>query len=176
MKLLKEQSMRLSLLMTCGLLVGSTWVTAVASAQTSRALVSRGRQPALVTFTIREPTGIRRDNDILVSGVPLAQGVVHDPARLALRDSEGNRLRVQVEPLARWADKSLKWVLVTAPKLSIEGGGQIDLQLTLGEPSAPKKGITLNETDAGLGIDTGKLRSARLPCRPVIVRPSFVFY
>lgn len=150
--------MRLLLLITCGLLAAGTWVTAVASEKTSRALGLRGRQPALATFVISEPTGIRRDNDILVSGVPLPQGVVHDPARIALRDSEGNRLRVQVEPLARWVDKSLKWVLVTAPEFSIEGGGQIELQLTLGERSALKKGITLNETDAGLDIDTGKLR------------------
>jgi len=111
-----------------------------------------------VALTVREPTGLCRNGDVLVSGVPLPQGVVHDPARLALRDRAGKRLRAQIETLARWHDGSVKWALLTVPQFSVRGGRQTRLLLTHDRPSRLSRGIALRRTRCGLRIDAGRLR------------------
>jgi len=112
----------------------------------------------VTTLTVREPTGISRRGDVLVSGVPLPRGVACDPDCLVLRDRAGKRLRAQAEALARWPDGSVKWALLTVPRISIEGGKQTKLTLEHGRPVTAKGGLVLRRTRSGLRVDTGRLR------------------
>ncbi|MGD0110945.1 MAG: hypothetical protein ABSD48_03715, partial [Armatimonadota bacterium] len=105
-------------------------------------------------FRVDEPAGVNRRAWPISVGVPLRQGDAASVHELCLANSEGNRLPCQLEPLAYWPDKSVKWVLVDA---------QVDLPAGLGAVLALKKGlspqpvthITTAETASGVRVDTG---------------------
>ena len=44
-------------------------------------------------------------------GVPFPRGVLRNDASLSLLDSSGNAVPLQLNPLARWSDGSVKWML-----------------------------------------------------------------
>ncbi|MCP4671239.1 MAG: hypothetical protein GY857_08025 [Desulfobacula sp.] len=70
-----------------------------------------------IPLTIKEVAGVDRLNDIVSSGVPFPQGLIHDPDKLAVYNPDGVQIPAQFKVLERWIedgqDKSIKWLLVT---------------------------------------------------------------
>jgi hypothetical protein len=55
-------------------------------------------------------------------GVPFARGDLTDPEALALLDAEGWQIPLQKQPLARWPDGSVKWLLLDFLASSVRKG------------------------------------------------------
>lgn len=118
---------------------------------------------AMASFALCERTGYDHDDYPLVAGVPIARGVIRDPSAIAVRSSAGARIDASTEAAARWADGSVKWLLLTAPRLTIGGGTRDTLTLEAAEPrerSGDHGSATVEVTEANGGrhIDTGRLR------------------
>jgi hypothetical protein len=62
-----------------------------------------------VPLQINAPIGIV--GQPVTVGVPFPRGSLREPERLCLADAEGKSVPLQVKPLARWADGSVKWLL-----------------------------------------------------------------
>jgi len=116
-----------------------------------------------VVLEVREHAGVDRDGWPVTGGVPFGRGELTDVADVELRDADGVPVRLQREPLARWPDGSVKWLLVDffadaragqAARYTL-GNGQ-------GEDSADaSRGPTLRwqRTADGVSVDTGPLRA-----------------
>lgn len=75
--------------------------------------------PALrTTLTLHNP-GAEAAHVPLTTGVPFPRGQLFDPHHLTLRDHAGYTIELQTEPLARWSDRSIQWLLLDfiAPKI-----------------------------------------------------------
>ena len=92
----------------------------------------------------------------LSTGVPLPRGVVPDPSVLALRGPRG-ALPLQVRPLSRWSDGSLRWALVdwqdelsgtSVRRYELERGRRVDT------PGA----LRVTDQADQVVVDTGVLR------------------
>ena len=92
----------------------------------------------------------------VTGGVPLARGELKDGAKVALM--AGNApVPVQARVLARWPDKSVKWLLLDFQATA----GQKDLRLVHGDEARPavvERPIVAAETDGNVSIDTGVVR------------------
>src|SRR5690606_24093881 len=64
-----------------------------------------------IPVVIRETHGLRRNLAHARIGVPLPRGMAADPSAFGAIDSQGRRLPFQGRVLARWPDKSVKWLL-----------------------------------------------------------------
>ena len=108
----------------------------------------------LARFSLANPTAEPRRRDALVSGVPLPQGAVCDPATLTLATTGGAPLPTQAEALARWADGSLKWVLLTVPALSLapRARRRLELRARASAPRPSPRALRVEETAAGVAI------------------------
>jgi hypothetical protein len=110
-----------------------------------------------VPLVITEYEGIGRVNEPVTVGVPLPKGQIFNPADIALYNASNDRIPVQSEVLAHWADGSVQWILLDflaniAPKTTVA--------YTLkdwGEPAAGLIGgsITVQKLPESLAIDTG---------------------
>jgi hypothetical protein len=67
---------------------------------------------AEISLTVNEPAGVACVQAPVTSGVPLAAGVLRDPAAARLRAAGGREIPLQTAPLARWPDGSVKWLLL----------------------------------------------------------------
>lgn len=67
---------------------------------------------AEVRLTVEEPSGVRRDAWPVTSGIPLAQGALTDAEAAALVAGDGSEVPLQTRTLARWADGSIRWLLL----------------------------------------------------------------
>jgi hypothetical protein len=89
-------------------------------------------------------------------GVPMPRGWCTDPQALSARTVSGNEpLPIQSRVLGRWADRSVKWLLVSLlPSASFGvSGGSIQLEVRgagLAEP-----GLSVDQNQSGVSVDTG---------------------
>jgi len=96
----------------------------------------------------------------LTAGVPFPRGLLHDAARLRLRDEAGREVPAQVRETARWSKfGTLKWVLLDFTA-DLDGGPRVlhleygpEVVRTSGDPIA----VALSE-DGFPAIDAGRLR------------------
>ncbi len=131
-----------------------------AAAGTSVPLVLDGAPSALQPVTV---------------GVPFPRGAMYDPHCLALFDADGRPAPLQAQALARWADGSVKWLLLdflAAP--AGHGPWRWDVRAT---PSSPDHGgshtLRLTESQGAWTVDTGAAvfslgRGAPLPFARVV--------
>lgn len=63
-------------------------------------------------LTVEEPAGVERQQWPVTSGIPLALGTLGDDQAAALFDEGGKEIPLQTEPLARWPDGSIRWLLL----------------------------------------------------------------
>jgi hypothetical protein len=98
-------------------------------------------------------------------GIPFPQGKVRDAAAVTLADATGELL-LQKQPLARWPDGSVKWLLldfltptsVEQLALGLAAGGEAPLPGGTASPQAAETGrfcLTLKELPDALVLDTG---------------------
>jgi len=70
-----------------------------------------------VPLTIRDVAGVERKAEPCSTGVPLPQGLLHEPKGIAVFDKGGTPVPAQFRVLERWreygSDSSVKWLLVT---------------------------------------------------------------
>lgn len=112
----------------------------------------------LANFILHNPAPRARIDDTVVSGVPLAPGVAPDTAALTVCDAAGVPLACQCDAAARWADGSVKWLLVTLPGMALAAGARARLTLRRGVPPVPAGAVTLRRTAGGLRLTAGDLR------------------
>ncbi len=65
-----------------------------------------------VPLLVEEPAGIARHRAYVRVGVPLPEGVLHDPTEVVVVDGTDLVLECQSSVLAQWADRSVRWLLV----------------------------------------------------------------
>ncbi|PKO33966.1 MAG: hypothetical protein CVU34_09995 [Betaproteobacteria bacterium HGW-Betaproteobacteria-7] len=93
-------------------------------------------------------------------GVPFPRGVLNSSDSLRVVDGEGREIPAQMDTLAVWPDRSLKWVLVTL--LSDAATATSPLRLEYGprpgRRALPRDKLMITRTADGLSVDTGPLR------------------
>ncbi len=120
--------------------------------------VSAARAAELnLKLTVREPAGVAREAEPACGGVPLPWGVFKkDQAFAVVKD--GVAIPAQVYPLVVDGKGYLRWVLVDT-QLDVPANGIAKLTLTTSTaPKAPAAPLKVDNADAGVSADTGKVR------------------
>lgn len=113
-----------------------------------------------IPVRVEEPIGVSRHQYPITQGCAFPQGVLPDPRYVRLSTSGCDELPLQTTVLARWPDRSIKWLLLdtqmdTRPRqihnLKIEYGPEI-------VASPVTSALRLIESDRKLTIETGALR------------------
>jgi hypothetical protein len=65
-------------------------------------------------FEVRETAGLARSGEPVSIGLPCPQGRVLQSGAWQLCDDQGKSIPAELEPLARWPDGSVRWLLVRA--------------------------------------------------------------
>lgn len=112
-----------------------------------------------IPIVVEERAGLSRPGDAIRVGVPLPRGVVHDVAELAVIRAPGHAVPYQLRALARWPDRSVKWLLVDA--LAPVGPRERTTLFVRPKPAAadggdtPAATLAVAESPDGVRIDTG---------------------
>lgn len=115
------------------------------------------RRGLSVPLRIDSPIAVAEGCQPITIGVPFPKARVKEPYAAVVRDHEGRTVPLQVCPLARWSDGSIKWLLVDflSPRLSA-GTSEMVLRVTPGTaPSAGDRGIAVQELRDAVLVDTG---------------------
>jgi hypothetical protein len=110
------------------------------------------------SLLLGEQAGIRRVNEPVTVGLPFAQGMVFDPACLTLWDSDGQELPLQVRPIVRWFDGSVKWLLLDfQSNAQANGVTRYYLRSGFGQSTGRQSPVlSVRETSEDVIVDTGK--------------------
>jgi hypothetical protein len=91
-------------------------------------------------------------------GIPLPSGSLREPGALSLVDDKGKQVLLQTQPLARWPDGSVKWLLLDF-LLPAQLQGRIGWKLEAGRAEtateAPGEALRIAESHQMLIIHTG---------------------
>ena len=107
-------------------------------------------------------------------GVPLPRGTAHDRDRWSTIDVGGVRRPVQTRVMDRWADGSVRWLLVDAQIDIDSSGAQFFLEPVAAEAIAGVRAVSVSQNDDAVVVDTGaatfRLRPAggRTP-EPIVI-------
>ena len=116
-----------------------------------------------VILKVSEYAGVPRIDWPVSGGVPFAIGKLTDPVALQLVDEDRRPLRLQCQPLARWEDGSIKWLLVDFfADLDANETGRYLLCYGEAKPrdvDTDQPPLTWERVDNGVAIDTGVLRA-----------------
>ncbi len=82
-------------------------------------------QAQVIPLSIPEPTSAARTSWPATVGVPFAQGVLADPADIALYDGKHQRLPLQADLFSRWHDGSVKWATLSFLADTDSGGEDV---------------------------------------------------
>ena len=87
-------------------------------------------------------------------GVPWPRGTYRREQTFRASAGGGRPVPLQSWPLAFWPDGTLKWTAhaIASPEVPA------DLMLTAGDPVAPVRAVTVNETAGSIEVDTGVIR------------------
>ncbi len=112
-------------------------------------------------LSVENRTSVDRINESLTSGVPLKQGLIFaEPVTgripLKITDSNGKQIPTQFTVLSRWPDESISWVLLDF-QATVMDEEEAVYYLESGGQDYSFSGMTLNETEDKIIIDTGKL-------------------
>lgn len=127
-------------------------------AMRSRGLTELEPTRGSVSLYVAEETAAPRRAWPVASGVPFPQGALADGGRCRLVDGNGRDVPAQFEPLAYWPDGSVQWLLV-AFTADTRAGGETKYVLQYNVP--PRETHTplrVEQTDAGVIVDTGAAR------------------
>jgi hypothetical protein len=105
-----------------------------------------------VTLTVKNRENVARTAEPVTTGVPFAQGVLPAVGHLRVLQN-GTELPVQVITTARWPDGSVRWALLDF-QVDLPASGSAAVTLQTGTPPTPVTGITLNNDEVNLTVDT----------------------
>ncbi len=137
----------------------SGWMAAlVATMMAGTGVMDAHGRPAEAPMTVREPAGVARANEWVTVGVPFARGALPNVAGLrALQD--GHPIRgAQFRTLSPWPDGSVQWALATFP-LSVPADGEVGITVAAGSERPQEDGLRIEETEAGITVQTGVLEA-----------------
>ena len=106
---------------------------------------------------IDEVAGIDRIGEPVSVGIPFPNGLLFDTSELRLSDHEQGFTELQSQPLAKWIDGSLKWVLFDF-QVSVPANTTRELILLQGHsPTKPTAGncIATEQDEDYININTG---------------------
>ena len=124
--------------------------------------VPAGRATAArVPLVVAEPAGVDRRAATVTSGIPLPQGALGSVEQVRLLDAKGTEQPLQTAVLARWADGSIKWLLVDL-QASVAAGKSETFTLEYGaavrRQAAPASAsVKVTETSEAVAVSTGPL-------------------
>src|SRR5437868_1240523 len=81
------------------------------SGETRNAKSGPAAEPLAVSVILDSPAEARAAQPVTV-GLPFPRGALPWPGPVTLADTTGRPVPVQAEPLARWPDGSVRWLLV----------------------------------------------------------------
>jgi len=112
-----------------------------------------------VPLRLEETAGVARTAEPILCGVPLPEGLCHDPSALRLLDEQGNLVPASFSPANRWwHDGSVKWVHIDLQR-DLAANAVETLQLQMGEALPPASGeLRVEESEADITVTTGPLR------------------
>jgi len=113
-----------------------------------------------VTLRVKEEGGSTRSAWPLTRGVPLPAGKVIEVGALWLENAEGEAVATQLRVLARWRDRSLKWVLVDF-QVDLEAGEEKEYFLRWNgdkKEAEAAEYIDVLEKEGRIEVCTGPLR------------------
>jgi hypothetical protein len=115
-----------------------------------------------VELKVQNHTPVNRVNEPLTSGIPIPQGLIFmDPNNgqlpLKITDSAGVQIPAQFSVLAKWPDKSIKWVLLDFQAVVKDEKEAVYYLEDGGQGNTPR-GIKLQQTEELIEVDTGKLQ------------------
>ena len=114
---------------------------------------------SLISLTIEEPTGVRRENWPVRWGVPFPTGILDAPEHVRLLGSDEKEIPCVVQETGRWQDGSVKWVLLDF-QVTLEPQDSIVCLVEHGTNVArqPVDGdLHVGDVDDRIEIDTGPL-------------------
>ena len=116
-----------------------------------------------IEFTVTAPGSAARVGWPVQGGIPLAAGALNESHDVALIEQDGKVIRLQTEPMARWEDGSIKWLLIDF-FADVDAGATKDYKLLYGADSrgldAPGgSSLKWQKTDDGIVVDSGVLRA-----------------
>ncbi|MHC4795289.1 MAG: exo-rhamnogalacturonan lyase family protein [Planctomycetota bacterium] len=114
----------------------------------------------ITQLRLDEPLDIARQSVPVTGGVPLAQGMVSDVDCLRVLTVVGDSVPAQFRVLARWPDRSVKWVLVDLQSDLAARGRAVFRLSCLPEMAPTRKKIRMFEDADKIQVDTGPLRFA----------------
>lgn len=118
-------------------------------------LVPPAPSRALLPLFLESDIAIRASQPVTV-GLPFPRGMLPAPGRLGLRDAAGASVPLQTECLARWADGSVKWLLLDFVVAEIESGRCLWMvERAADETPPPGPRLRLTQTADNLLVDTG---------------------
>uniref|UniRef100_C6DZW5 PcRGLX/YetA-like N-terminal RIFT barrel domain-containing protein n=1 Tax=Geobacter sp. (strain M21) TaxID=443144 RepID=C6DZW5_GEOSM len=117
-------------------------------------------------IVIKEIAGITRSDEPVRVSVPFAKGELADPRGIGLFAPDGNPVAVQLEPLSRWNDGSVQWLLCDFAASATPGGEAVYRLAPATEPPASqavqllpgKECWRIDTGKAIFGVDAAKLR------------------
>ena len=119
---------------------------------------------SVAALRICTAAGAPRARQPVTAGVPLPRGWLRDAADVELRDQRNERVPLQGEPLARWSDGSIKWLLVDflLPEATSSAAPSEDVW-TLSKASDPSvarsvAAVRISESPEAFFIETGTAR------------------
>lgn len=118
-------------------------------------LAGRPRTEAAVSLRIEN--GISQQFQPVSVGVPFPRGALKNAADVALADDAGRDVPVQSEPLARWPDGSVRWLLTDFSLASVPRHGLVYTLCGAGRASRRigEKRVRIEESREGIVADTG---------------------
>ncbi len=124
-------------------------------------LTTRAALAEETRLAVEEPAGVDRQQWPVTSGIPLAQGVLRDDQAAALFDEGGKQFPLQTEPLARWPDGSIRWLLLDF-QIDLTAKQKKTLTLRYGpgilRAAAEKPVGVTKKADGAVMIETGPVR------------------
>ncbi len=121
-----------------------------------------GSHAAEFPLTVREPAGIARHHAPITSGVPFGKGELRsaDAITLLTTGTKPAAVPLQTEVLARWADGSIKWLLLDF-QADLPANKTTTFVVKYG-PGVTRPPVTnpivITDGYEGLSVDTGRLR------------------
>ncbi len=118
------------------------------------------------TLTVAEPSGVSRSQWPVTSGVPFAEGTLHNEKAVALFNASDEEVPLQTEVLTRWKDGSIRWLLLDF-QVDLPAHQKSSWTLKYGagvQRSSVAAPLQIQTKDAGqVVVDTGPVRLEYVP-------------
>ena len=137
-------------------MLGMWWLTVLCI--TCAVRISVASDTINAKLSLQEQIGVKRVNEPVRMGIPLAKGVAQEASELVMLSDKGERIPCQFTVAARWLeDKSIKWVHALF-QADVDAGAKAVVKLAKGMAGASGKDIVVQSGKNAVTIQTSQLR------------------